>query len=375
MKWNYEPQFKVDSGYEDIWEDLSKYNSEMYFALDNKGREELIEEVFQIYRSRNIFPTLYYNKEGIIDELKKCKNKILPSFDGEILDKRPTQGSSLLKYIFPNFFKVICKDAKDNTLYDRFYNDHLLKRTIKFCFEFKKNDRTPLVSTSLRAGLEMIGGNIPTNFLPMKVRMLVDYYMNKGENFYDFSCGFGGRMLGVLSSNKNLNYFGLEPNTETFEGLNKLNLYIKEAYNCDNKVEIYKQGSEEEIPNSWLEKMDFCFSSPSYFSLERYSDEETQCYIKYPKLQDWLDGYVNFTIKNIYKVLKKGKYYAVNINDFKVNNSEVTFVKDWIEISKQNGFILEKVIPMKLGRKRPNSIDFQKVFASKEENIYLFKKI
>lgn len=84
----------------------------MYFALDNKGREELIEEVFQIYRSRNIFPTLYYNKEGIIDELKKCKNKILPSFDGEILDKRPTQGSSLLKYIFPNFFKVNLQRCK-----------------------------------------------------------------------------------------------------------------------------------------------------------------------------------------------------------------------------------------------------------------------
>ena len=374
MKWNYEPQFKVDSGYEDIWEDLSKYNSKMYFALDNKGREELIEEVFKIYRNRNIFPAFYYNKEGIIEEIKKCRDKILPAFNGIILDKRPTQGTSLLKYLFPNFYKVICKNDIDNTLYDRFYSDHKLKRAIKFCFEFR-NISNPVVPTSLRQGIEMIGGNIPTNFLPMKVRMLVDYYMNEGENFLDFSCGFGGRMLGVLSSKKNLNYFGFEPGTETFDQLKILSKYISEAFNCEEKTEIYKQGSEESLPNEWIEKMDFCFSSPPYFDLERYSDEDTQCYIKYPNLDDWLKGYVSPTISNIYKALKKGKYYAVNINDFKVNNIEINFVKSWIEISEQNGFILEKIIPMKLGRKRPNSIDFQKVFASKEENIYLFKKI
>lgn len=373
MEW-YTPKFKIDSGYEDLWTELEKYSKEQYDSLDEEGKEKLIEEVFKIYRDRNVFPAFYYNKEGIIEEIKKCRDKVLPAFNGVILDKRPTQGTSLLKYLFPNFYKVICKNDIDNTLYDRFYNDHKLKRAIKFCFEFR-NISNPVVPTSLRQGIEMIGGNIPTNFLPMKVKMLVDYYMNEGENFLDFSCGFGGRMLGVLSSKKNLNYFGFEPGSETFNQLKVLSKYISEAFNCEEKTEIYKQGSEEDLPNEWIEKMDFCFSSPPYFDLERYSDEDTQCYIKYPNLEDWLKGYVSLTISNIYKALKKGKYYAVNINDFKVNNIEINFVKSWIEISEQNGFILEKIIPMKLGRKRPNSIDFKKVFASKEENIYLFKKI
>ena len=373
-KWNYEPLYKIDSGYEDLWDDLEKYTKQRYDLLDEKGKEALIEEVFSIYRSRNVFPTFYYNKEGIIEEIRKCRDKILPAFDGEILDKRPTQGTTLLKYLFPNFFDVVCKNDEENTLIKRFYDDHKLKRAIKFCFEFKAKVAYPVTPTSLRMGIEMIGSNIPTNFLPMKVKMLVDYYMKEGEKFLDFSCGFGGRMLGTLSSTKNLHYYGFEPNTDTFNNLLKLNDYIQLALNESNRVHIYNQGSEENLPEELIESMDFCMSSPPYFNLEKYSDEESQCYIKYPNLEEWVDNYVNKTIQNIYKSLKPNKYYAVNINDFKIGNNEVKFVEKWIELSKFHGFTLEKVIPMKLGKQRPNSNSEFNSFISKEESIYLFKK-
>ena len=106
-----------------------KYTKQRYDLLDEKGKEALIEEVFSIYRSRNVFPTFYYNKEGIIEEIRKCRDKILPAFDGEILDKRPTQGTTLLKYLFPNFFDVVCKNDEENTLIKRFYDDHKLKKS------------------------------------------------------------------------------------------------------------------------------------------------------------------------------------------------------------------------------------------------------
>ena len=64
-KWNYEPLYKIDSGYEDLWDDLEKYTKQRYDLLDEKGKEALIEEVFSIYRSRNVFPTFYYNKKGL----------------------------------------------------------------------------------------------------------------------------------------------------------------------------------------------------------------------------------------------------------------------------------------------------------------------
>ena len=108
--------------------------------------------------------------------------------------------------------------------------------------------------------------------------------------------------------------------------------------------------------------------------MEKYSLEETQCYIKYPTIESWLNGYVKNTIKNIYKALKKDCYYSVNIADFKINNELVQFVDKWIEISKECGFEFVKVIPVKLGKSRPNNISNKQCYVPKIEGIYLFKK-
>lgn len=320
----------------------------------------------------------YYSHEDIIKEIIACKEKVLPEFDGDTLDKRPTLGNLLLKYIFPNFHLVDCKGVKDNSLYARFIDDHKLWRTIEYCLKFKPKIKTPVASRSLAMGLEMIGGNIPTSYLPMKVKMFLDYYMPNGGNYFDFSCGFGGRLLGAMTATKgNINYYGLEPCSETFYHLNELKGYIEEALNLDkNRIHLYKQGSEEEIPNELEGKMDFAFSCPPYFNLEQYSDEESQCYIKYPTLESWLENYVKGTIKNLYKVLKSNAYYAVQISDFKVNGQNVEFVKEWIKLSEENGFKLEKTILTKTGKSRPtSSSETQSTYFSKDECIYLFKKV
>ena len=53
-------------------------------------------------------------------------------------------------------------------------------------------------------------------------------------------------------------------------------------------MKIYKQGSECKLPAEIVGNMDFAFSSPPYFNLEKYSDEETQCYVKFSKLNEWI---------------------------------------------------------------------------------------
>ena len=83
--------------------------------------------------------------------------------------------------------------------------------------------------------------------------------------------------------------------------------------------------------------VDFAFSSPPYFDLEVYSDEPTQCYNKFPKLEDWLEGFVRGTIRNIVHMLKPGKVYAINIADFTSGGSVVAYVDEWIRISGEEG--------------------------------------
>lgn len=393
-QWKYNVEKDVnkdkygDTGYNDLNKTiLNKYNCKEYSKLNSEQKDSLIKDIIKILRNRNIYiGTYYYTHKDIIDEIQYCKSKSLPKFNGFILDKRPTLGNLLLKFLFPNFFLIDCKGVKNNNLYSRFYDDHKLYRSIEYCFNFKQKVKEPILSYSIQRGMELIGGNSGNNYLPMKVRMILEYFMPNGGNFLDFSCGFGSRLLGsqCANINGNINYYGFEPCAETYYHLNELKNYLSEAFNIEDyrRINLYEQGSEESIPKEIINNIDFAFSCPPYYNLENYTnstdkrnkDSINQCYNKYPSIEEWKERYVRKTIENIYLALKENCYYAVNISDFKVNNEQVKFVDDWIKISKETGFKLERVINNKMGKSRPNNLTKSGSYIPKEEAIYLFKK-
>ena len=99
--------------------------------------------------------------------------------------------------------------------------------------------------------------------------MLVLRY--KGKMFITGNCGFGGRMLGALSSKKNFRYVGTDPCTETMYHLHQLSDCIEMVTGKENSYELHCCGSEDfRGPEN---SIDFAFSSPPYFNLEVFSDE------------------------------------------------------------------------------------------------------
>lgn len=193
----------------------------------------------------------------------------------------------------------------------------------------------------------------------------------KRKMFVTGNCGFGGRMLGALSSKNKYKYVGTDPCTETMYHLHQLGEYIEMVTGREDSYELHCCGSEDfrGKPNS----IDFAFSSPPYFNLEVYSDEPTQCYNKFPKLEEWLEGYVRQTIKNIYNMLKPGCFYAVNIADFKVGNGgEVAYVDEWKRISAEEGMPLFDTVYLGVTA-RAGSAE-QAAGELKKENIMVFKK-
>lgn len=192
-----------------------------------------------------------------------------------------------------------------------------------------------------------------------------------GRIFITGNCGFGGRMLGALTSKNNYRYVGTDPCTETMYHLHQLGEYIEMVTDREDSYELHCCGSEEfrGKPNS----IDFAFSSPPYFNLEVYSDEETQCYNKFPKLEEWLEGFVRQTIRNIYYMLKPGCFYAVNIADFKVGGGgEVAYVDEWKRISAEEGMPLFDTVYLGVTA-RAGSAE-QAAGELKKENIMIFKK-
>lgn len=367
-QWNYQSKAKQSTGYEDLLDQLKMYTKEKYSKEDEVGRKKIQEEVLALYRSKDIYPITYYNEEGIRDEILKCINKQV-SFEGNVLNLKFNQGQSLCRFLMPNLHGVAVKGANNNDMLSRFYDDHKLKRAIDFCLRFKKS----VTPAEIRTALEMIGGGFATNYKTMNAKALFERYTPKGGTIYDFASGFGGRMLGALSSKNDYTYIAVEPCEETFKNLQVLGKHIEDVTKRNNSYELHMVGSEEFVGEPC--SVDFAFSSPPYFNLEQYSNEESQCYVKYPTLDEWFDGYVQPTIENIYNMLKDDCYYAVNIADFNVGKERVEFVDKWIELSVAQGFEHVETIGQKLQTRRGVGHKENGVDKDKKEGIYVFKKV
>ena len=337
--WDFEPLFEFKTmGYDDVLDDLKSYNQKMYDEADDTRKEEIVQEIIAIYRSVNLFPITYYSHEGMLNEIEKCRNYDA-TFNGNTVSCGAGIGTGICKQLFPNIFDTPSAhdlDKKDaETQYKKFLNDEYLARAIKFCFSYKDGVPTPV---NVEGGLRLIG-SAPSNFRPMNAKAIYERFTPEGGTIWDYCAGFGGRMLGALSSKKNFKYVATDPNTETMYHLHELAELIEEVTGREDSYELHCCGSEvfKGKPNS----IDFAFSSPPYFDLEVYSDEPTQCFNKFPELEGWLEGYVRQTIKNLYYMLKPGACYAVNIADFTVHGGkEVSYVDAWREISEQEGMPL-----------------------------------
>ena len=148
-----------------------------------------------------------------------------------------------------------------------------------------------------------------SNFPLKTINSLLKEY--RPENYYDFSCGWGVRMLSAIRNN--VNYYGTDPNTRLTVALKEI---LKE-YGFNNFDNIYNHGSEIFIPE--LEnKIDFCFSSPPYFDLEQYSQNDLSGQSTADRNYDaWLKEYLKPTFENCKLYLKKDKDLLINIKSSK----------------------------------------------------------
>jgi hypothetical protein len=361
LKWNYTSAVASSTGYEDVLGTLKQYTQKDYLQATAEEQVRMVNEVYEIYRTKNIFPIVYYNEAGAVAEVKKVIDRNVSDWDGKVLGMKLTQGSSLCKWLMPNMFNVVVRDNPD-TQYKRFYQEEGLKKAIAFCLRYD----TGVKPNQVQAGLRMTS-SVATNFPPMRAKALWERFAPANGVVLDYAHGFGGRLLGALASKKNLHYIGIDPNTETSANVNRLGQLVEKATGRTGSYELHCMGSEEYAGAD--NSVDFAFSSPPYFNLERYTEEDTQSYNKFDEVDAWLEGYVRPTIKMLHRVLKDGAYYGVNIADFKIGSKTVSFVDDWIRISEEEGFTYDHNIPMKLQTRTGNRDK-----GDKAEGVFIFKK-
>lgn len=322
-----------------------------------KNIDEEVNKLFVFFRN-NGFPNYQFD---LYNSKKELEKNIHFNERGILQDKDIKQTMHSLGFLwcyFPHWVDVKCNSSK-KSLFELWQDDKELKKLIKKTYVWQlKYGNGYFTTNRLRQNAKVyLSKQSVSNFRPTAAKYFYNTYGNNGV-VWDMCAGWGGRLFGFLSSNCKT-YIGTEPSTKTFNGL--MNLKKEYSY-VDKKVILTKQCAEDIIPPK--NSLDLCFTSPPYFDCEKYSNEKTQSYKKYPTKEMWLNGFFRKMVQKCYYGLKKDSYLIINISN--------TTKYDWIEnetktICKEEGFVLSDINYLIL-----SSISGKGV---KREPIFIYKKL
>lgn len=204
-----------------------------------------------------------------------------------------------LKYLNYYFFKELIKTKSRKGLnYFEAREDIIKKDSFKQLYDYyKKMDyKYPLEKIKYRY-FNLYYGSI-TIFKPVIAKYI--YCRFKPLSVLDFSCGWGGRLLGIVPFN--IKYLGFDTNINLKPIYNKI---IKELNIEDRAKIIFKDSSKIDFSKY---DYDFIFTSPPYFNIELYSHMPI-----YRDNDEYINNFYKPVITNSYKNLKIGGRMVLNI--------------------------------------------------------------
>ena len=243
----------------------------------------------------------------------------------------------------------------------RDYHIKNVESEFEFCdnFEIRLYDKKRTIFKTIILIIKISFSYTPVNFEPQISKLIYEHFLpkNKKSIVYDPCSGFGGRLLGSLLSHRDIHYIGTDINTSLFEPENSYNIlgdFVKNHIKEDISFHIDKISSDEMDKSVELKKnkgkVDMIFTSPPYFSKERYSDDDEQSYKKYPYYKNWVNKYLHNTFKIGYDSLKKGGICLVNISDVTINKHFLPLELDTISTLENIGFKYQYQIGMVMSK-------------------------
>ena len=248
------------------------------------------------------------------------------------------------------------------------------EKRIKWLREFLPESL--LTPSSIERALRTFSGTQKvSNFSPVQAASIYHEYLpEQGGIVFDPSCGWGGRLLGAISCKRVRRYIGCDPGAETFKGLERMReelLPMAQKVGRNLDVELHMLGSETKEIRAALEpnSVHLVFSSPPYFVQERYSDDPTQSWKKYPDQESWLNGFMGATLDNCAYCLKPGGVLAINIAN--VRSYKGSLEDDFVALATRKGFMQVKTLELQLSAMPGTKHKYGK---HKPEPIFVFKK-
>jgi hypothetical protein len=157
-------------------------------------------------------------------------------------------------------------------------------------------------------------------------------HLFKPKKWLDISAGWGDRLLAAMFSDLDL-YYSTDPNLDLHPCYKKM---IDTFASDKSKFIIDNKGFETDEFIIPYNDFDIVFSSPPFFTLEKYSTYENDSITKYNNEKDWTES---FLLKSIYKAvnhLKIGGYLLLYIDGSKYVMQQLFTLN---KLMKYNGII------------------------------------
>lgn len=271
---------------------------------------QVLKSVFEHYKQHG-FPYLVLTQNEKLDEWVSLAQLQANTLYRDKVFTTNSTGVALANYYHPHRYSVRCGGNK--TALETFSITWRLEKCIKKCIALNGS----VDDSKLRSMLSIFEGTqVASNFPPGTAKSIYRLFLPDGGRVWDMSCGFGGRLLAALSC-RDIKYFGTDPSTRTFEGLKQMLVDLDEIGATFIAPTIFNHGSEVCDLNIPSNSIDFCFTSPPYFNTEKYAEEDTQSFRAYPYKSTWVKKFLGGTADNCYRVLKNGKFCAINIANVK----------------------------------------------------------
>ena len=306
---------------------------EWQYILKTYEKDEIVETLSEVCHTYPL-PIPTYTNEEVLEDYKKLKGTWWPDIliEGEWFPRNSRESKYPLT--FDGKFMYFKKYTLGNKCSNKFHVENRYKvdwvrgpsgwktwqtvegiKTIVRAFFTLEKVLTDVNINSLKMAMNL-RKYVASQFKPNVAKALYDYF--KSEYILDFSAGWGDRFAGFYAADNTKHYVGIDPNLNNHPNYLLQEEYYKKYqtfFESEKKATFIPQPAEDVDYSEYENYFDTIFTSPPYFNTERYSDHDTQSYLRYKQIDDWNTNFLHKALDKMIPTLKKGGVLAVNISD------------------------------------------------------------
>jgi hypothetical protein len=306
---------------------------EWQYILKTYEKDDIVETLSEVCHTYPL-PIPVYTNEEVLEDYKKLKGTWWPDIliEGEWFPRNSRESEYPLtmdgKHLYFKKYTVGNKCSNKFHVENRYKVDWVrgpsgwrtwqtvegIKTIVRAFFTLEKV-LTDVNINSLKMAMNL-RKYVASQFKPNVAKALYDYF--NSENVLDFSAGWGDRFAGFYASPKTKHYVGIDPNLNNHPNYLLQEEYYKKYqtfFEEPKKATFIPQPAEDVDYSEYENYFDTVFTSPPYFNTERYSDHDTQSYLRYKEIDDWNTNFLHKALDKIIPTIKKDGILAVNIAD------------------------------------------------------------